>query len=149
MTQFSVPQFVEIEDKVIGPLTVKQFFIFMSGAFLTFVLYRSIPNLFLFIIALLPVAGLTIALSFGRFNGRPLTSIAGSFVGFLSEPHSFVFHKQGDQITRVRKLEHFVASVPQASPADKLSRLHKLTYILDQDIKEEEKLIRDKYIHLK
>ena len=47
--QFSVPQFVEVEDKIIGPLTLKQFLVLLGGGFVVFVLYKFITNAFFFI----------------------------------------------------------------------------------------------------
>jgi hypothetical protein len=34
--QFPVPQFTDVEDKIIGPLTVKQFFILLVSAAIIF-----------------------------------------------------------------------------------------------------------------
>ncbi|TSC80302.1 MAG: hypothetical protein G01um101429_152 [Parcubacteria group bacterium Gr01-1014_29] len=31
MQQFQVPQFIEVEDKIFGPLTTKQFFYLLGG----------------------------------------------------------------------------------------------------------------------
>ncbi|KKS92044.1 MAG: hypothetical protein UV69_C0039G0006, partial [Parcubacteria group bacterium GW2011_GWE2_43_12] len=33
MQQFVVPQFIDVEDKIIGPITVRQFIIIMVGGF--------------------------------------------------------------------------------------------------------------------
>ena len=37
--QFQVPQFIEIEDKIFGPLTAKQFFYILGGGAIIFLLY--------------------------------------------------------------------------------------------------------------
>ena len=47
--QFNVPQFIDIEDKIIGPLTLKQFLFLVAGAGLLFVLWLFL-NLGAFII---------------------------------------------------------------------------------------------------
>jgi thiol:disulfide interchange protein len=151
MTQFSVPQFVEVEDKIIGPLTLKQFFIFLGGAVTVYLLYRFIPNFFIFILIALPVAGLSLFMSFGKFNGMAPGTIIMSLVGFLSEPRSFIFHKQAATVIPIRRpvQKKTPAEAQALSQQDRLNRLHNLTYILDQDVKEEKELIKDRYIHLR
>ncbi len=149
MSQFSVPQFVEVEDKIIGPLTLKQFFTFLVGAFIIFLLYRFVGSFFLFLLMAVPVGAATLAFSFGQFNGRPLISVVFSMFGFFGEPRSYVFHRQVDAVQTIKRTEQ--ATVPKASLSDeeRLSRLHKLAYILGQDLKEEESLIKKKYLKVK
>ena len=138
MAQFSVPQFVEIEDKIIGPLTLRQFFIFLSGAVAVYLLYRFIPNFFLFILIALPVAGLALFLSFGRFNGMAPGAILSSLFQYFTEPRAFIFHKEAATITQIRKpqVKTDAEGQPTMTQQERLNRLHKLTYILDQDVKE-------------
>jgi hypothetical protein len=42
--RFQVPQFIEVEDKIFGPLTVKQFIYLAGGAGLVFILYHFLPT---------------------------------------------------------------------------------------------------------
>nr|HPI66783.1 PrgI family protein [Candidatus Paceibacterota bacterium] len=68
--QFRVPQFIDIEDKLFGPLTFKQFIYLAGGAGLVFVIYKTIPLVFA-IFLMIPVAGLAAALAFYKPNGKP------------------------------------------------------------------------------
>jgi len=43
--QFQVPQFIEVEDKIFGPLTFKQFVYMAGGAGLAYLLWRVLPFL--------------------------------------------------------------------------------------------------------
>ena len=61
--QFKVPQFLEIEDKIFGPFTFKQFVYLAGGAGLCFVLYK-LMGLLIGIIPMLIVAGISLALTF-------------------------------------------------------------------------------------
>ena len=61
--EYQVPQFIEVEDKIIGPLTLKQFIYLAGAAGLVVVFFAYLP----FIVAVLlslPVAGLGAALAF-------------------------------------------------------------------------------------
>ena len=64
--EYQVPQFIEVEDKIFGPFTLKQFIYVAGGVGLCAILVLYTPWLFLGIILALPVAALTMALAFYR-----------------------------------------------------------------------------------
>ncbi len=68
--QYVVPQFIDVEDKIIGPITTRQFIIFLGTAFVIFILYKLFAFI-AFIIISLPVAGGAIVFAFVRINGQP------------------------------------------------------------------------------
>lgn len=96
--QFPVPQFTDVEDKIIGPLTLKQFLIiFVTGIilFLGFSATKSILVLvFLFVLFGLP--GLFLA--FGKINGRPVYNAFGFVIKFIQSPKVLVFHKETSRL---------------------------------------------------
>ena len=147
--QFSVPQFVEIEDRIIGPLTLKQFLVLGAGGLLIFLLYRVIGNIIFLILASLPIGGVTVIIAFGKFNGRTVPELMLSGLGFVSEPRSFIFHKSSQ--AQKQPEDEIVEAVekPKESQEDRLSRLHKLTYILDQSEKSESQIIKDKFSRIR
>ena len=79
--RFEVPQFIDIEDKLFGPLTFKQFLYLAGGGGLSLVLYLSLP-LFLAAILIAPIAILSLALAFYKYNNRP-------FIVFLEDMFNF------------------------------------------------------------
>jgi len=151
MPQYSVPQFVEVEDKIIGPLTLKQFFIMLIGSGIILFFYRLIGNIFFFILLAIPVGGTTLILTFGTFNGRSITSLAGAVVNFFTQPRAFIFHREGQAPTRPAKPAQSAKEEQAAmlTESERLSRLKKLTYILDQDLKAEKDLIKSKFTNIK
>ena len=42
MQQFTVPQFIDVEPKIIGPITTRQFLIFLGAALLIFLFYKML-----------------------------------------------------------------------------------------------------------
>ena len=50
--RFQVPQFIEVEDKIFGPMTLKQFIYMAGGAGLSFLIYVLAKSL---IVAFLPI----------------------------------------------------------------------------------------------
>ena len=70
--QFEVPQFIEIEDKIFGPFTWRQFLYLGGGGGMAVVLLLTLP----FFIALIPaflIGLLTAALAFYPVNNRPFS----------------------------------------------------------------------------
>ncbi|HVB20144.1 MAG TPA: PrgI family protein [Candidatus Paceibacterota bacterium] len=72
--EYQVPQFIEVEDKIIGPLTLKQF-IYVAGATgLCVIFFAYLPP----IVALLfsaPIAALAAGLAFYKVNGKPFIEV--------------------------------------------------------------------------
>jgi hypothetical protein len=91
--EFTVPQFIEKEAKIVGPLTFKQFiFVGIAGA-LCMLLYFVVP-LFLFVIFCILLIGGALALVFYKKEGFPLyTVIAKSFI-YLFKPKIYLWKKK-------------------------------------------------------
>ena len=68
--QFRVPQFIDLEDKVFGPLTLKQFGYVVGAGGLSFIIWTLIPIKIIAVLIIIPVAGLFLALAFAKFNNR-------------------------------------------------------------------------------
>ncbi len=139
--QFAVPQFTEVEDKLIGPLTLKQFlFLLATGGVILF--FWSILGLSLFFFLFsLPVLVLGLALAFGKMNGRPMFNYLGAFITLVTRPQVRVFKREEPNVViHMKKNEpQQVAQPVNQEPAE--SRLKKLAYLLDQKTREEKELI--------
>jgi hypothetical protein len=70
MAQYQVPQFIEVEDKIFGPLTLKQFIYLAGGGGVCLMFFTLLP-LWLTIILSVPVLVFCAALAFYQVNGRP------------------------------------------------------------------------------
>ncbi|MEA3464034.1 MAG: hypothetical protein U9R14_03095 [Patescibacteria group bacterium] len=70
MQQFTIPQFIDVEDKIIGPITTRQFIIMLSGFMLIGVSYKIFDfSAFLFIgIIIFAISGI---FAFVKINSRP------------------------------------------------------------------------------
>jgi hypothetical protein len=68
--EYQVPQFIEVEDKIVGRLTLKQF-IYLAGTVGLCVVFFSYAPLTLAIVISVPIVGLGAALAFYKVNGKP------------------------------------------------------------------------------
>ncbi|MBT4153952.1 MAG: PrgI family protein [Candidatus Magasanikbacteria bacterium] len=69
MQQFVVPQFIDVEDKIFGPITTRQFLILLVASGVVFLAYRF-ADLVLFAVILALVGGGAIVMAFVKINGQ-------------------------------------------------------------------------------
>lgn len=94
--QFQVPQFIEIEDKIIGPLTIRQFIYLAVAGGVSVMLYFAVETWVWFIFSLV-IMGIASAFAFLKINGRPFYVVLFAGARFLWNPHTYVW--QPDQPT--------------------------------------------------
>ncbi len=91
--KYQVPQFIEVEDKIIGPLTIKQFIYLVGGAGMSFIIYTYLP----IYIALILIAGiipLALALAFYKINNKPFIDFLESAFLFYTKKNLYIWKKQ-------------------------------------------------------
>lgn len=135
MEQFVVPQFIDVEDKIFGPLSVRQFVIFMVGCLLLFLEYR-LADFALFILEGLPTLMVSLILAFAKVNGMPFHFFLVNFIQTLKRPRIRLWQKSISEAELRAELHHPVAVVqaPTASahkPVLSQSRLSELTLVVD------------------
>jgi hypothetical protein len=90
--QFQVPQFIDIEDRIIGPLTLKQFLYLGGGAGLAYLAYTYIGIKVGFIfIALFILLG--ISLAFWKPNNRPAIIMLQAFFKHYTKSRMYVWQR--------------------------------------------------------
>jgi len=85
MRSFSVPQFIDIEPRVIGPITVHQFIMLLVAAGLIFLTYKLFVLKFFIPIALV-IAIVAALFAFYKPNGRAFHLFLMSVVESLTRP---------------------------------------------------------------
>lgn len=68
--EYQVPQFIEVEDRIIGSLTLKQFIYVAGGGGLCVVFFSYLPFVMAALLSI-PVAAFAGALAFHKVNGKP------------------------------------------------------------------------------
>ena len=108
--RYEVPQFIDIEDKIFGPLTFKQaLYILGSGgaAFMVFyALGRVFPELSVVIklAAGSPFVAIGLALAFVKVNKRPLIFLLESAFYYYLSPKRYIWKKSQRQ--NQRNIQH-------------------------------------------
>ncbi|MDD5068151.1 MAG: PrgI family protein [Candidatus Pacebacteria bacterium] len=132
--QFQVPQFIEIEDKVFGPLTVKQFLYLAGGAGFSYLLYAFLPSYISYALMLL-VAGFSLALAFYKVNEKPFILIVEAAFNYLFSKKLYIWKRQDKKIEKKEEVETSQPTLRVPKLSD--SKLSDLSWSLD--INEREK----------
>ncbi len=131
MEQYQVPQFIEVEDKIIGPLTLKQFLWLLGGAATLFVIW-AFTDIALFIILAVPTAALFAALAFYKINGRPFIFFIFTLIIYIFKPKFFLWDRRIE--VKDIKTEKPKKVIPKKASSKKLteSKITRLATILDR-----------------
>ncbi len=128
--QFQVPQFIEVEDKIFGPLTFKQFVYLLGGVGAAYLLWRAFPVMVAgpLIIA---VVGFAAALAFFKFNGRPfILGVESAFYYYIrSKLYLWNNERKQASASAVKTVSAKSAEVYVPKLSD--SKLHDLAWSLD------------------
>lgn len=126
--QFQVPQFIEVEDKIFGPLTFRQFIYIGGGLGASYVLWRILP-IFLSVPLIACVGGLAAALAFFQFNGRPFIVALENAFFFVTRTKLYLWNNVPKKVgmAPVARKASGEVYVPKLSD----SKLHELAWSLD------------------
>ena len=132
MQQYGVPQFTDIEDKIVGPFTIKQFLVMVGGAAIILLFWLLFGLSIIFFVLALPTALVTLFISLGTMNGRSVLSNFFPALAYFTTPKRLLFHRgSNDGIVQIQTIvQKAVDTGP--SPQEVRSRLNRLAYVLDQ-----------------
>ncbi|MBP6942564.1 MAG: PrgI family protein [Candidatus Buchananbacteria bacterium] len=132
MERIVVPQFLEIEDTIIGPVTVRQFLEMLIAGLLIFIYYKLF-DFGLFILLGIVTLLVTIVVAFVKINGQPFHFFLLNFFATFKSPKLKVWKKQfmPEDIVPAVKAEKVIA--PSTAPVRVVtaSRLSELSLMVD------------------
>jgi hypothetical protein len=119
--EYQVPQFIEVEDKIVGPLTFRQFVYLAGGVGLAVLAFSFLP-IIVAVLASAASVGLALALSFYKINGKTfIEMLEAGFNYYLG--HKFFLWKHEEPKTPVAPLTPPPTPPAQAVPAPGAPRL--------------------------
>ncbi|MEI6835391.1 MAG: PrgI family protein [Candidatus Falkowbacteria bacterium] len=133
MQQFTVPQFIDVEDKIIGPITARQFIIFIIAAIIIGISYR------LFDSALFSTVGITtfllaVVLGFVKVNGRPFHFFLLNLIQTWRRPNIRVWNNRLAKVVDTEKIPTLkFDSTKSAKEYYEKSRLAELSLVVDTE----------------
>ncbi len=92
--QFQVPQNIDLEDKIVGPLTMKSFLLLLFGGMFVYAIFSlPIPRAITIIIAI-PIIIVLILISFVKIQDQPFTKFFVSLVYFWLRPKKRIWSQK-------------------------------------------------------
>jgi hypothetical protein len=131
--QFKVPQFLDIEDKIFGPFTFREFAYLAGGAGLCFVFYKWLGLIFA-IIPILMIAGFVLALTFYRPNNKPLIFMLEAGFKYFTQGKLYIWKKSSKNTKTKENLtldEKVIKMMPNKLSGSKLRDLAWSLDVLD------------------
>ncbi|MEN9912659.1 MAG: hypothetical protein RLY66_67 [Candidatus Parcubacteria bacterium] len=92
--RYQVPQFIEVEDKIFGPLTLKQFIYLAGGGGLSFLAYVFVGSLTIAIVPIIVIMAISSALAFYRINNKPFVNIVESAFKYWLGSKLYIWKKE-------------------------------------------------------
>ncbi len=130
MAEYQVPQFIEVEDKIFGPLTLKQFIYIAGGAGLSAILFLYLP-LFIAIVAAIPVVALAGALAFYKVNNKSFIEMMEAGFNYYTKGRLYLWKKEEVRAPEAKQ-EEIQAPVERKQKLGlSESKLHDLAWSLD------------------
>jgi|TARA_Y100000310_G_scaffold112085_1_gene110512 hypothetical protein len=129
--RFQVPQFIEVEDRIFGPLTLKQFIYLTGAGGVVFILWRVFP-LFIAIVAAAPIIALAGALAFYKINKRPFIFVLESAFKYMLSNRLYIWKsKDIDEMKKQKKKREKTQESPIHVPKLSTSKLKDIAWSLD------------------
>lgn len=100
--QFVVPQFIEVESKVIGPISVRQFIILLVTAGLVYVEFELFTFWIFAILGLITLA-LGGIIAFAKINSQPFHIFALSVIQTMRRPNLALWRRDVTEFREVKK----------------------------------------------
>ncbi len=115
--RYQVPQFIDVEDKIVGPLSIKQFLYLAGGGGAIYLSFAWLPVY----LAIFPAAifgGLGVCLAFVRVNNRPFIDLVEAGFHYILTPRLYVWRRSHQksspeiEINTIHTTQRSVGPVP-------------------------------------
>ncbi len=128
--QYPVPQFQDVEDKVIGPLTFKQFIYILGGSGLSYAILQTVPaGLNILLIAV--VMGLSLSLAFYKINRQPFINIIEAAFYYSIKNKLYLWSHKRAKKYKQEDVKNMNATLPVEMPSMGNSKMKDLAWSLD------------------
>lgn len=103
-----IPQDVTREDRLVGPLTLRQFLAVLIGSGIVYVAYQGYAIGYLYFVEFFAISvifgGLAVAIAFVKVNGRPFATYLANLKHFILMPKRWGWAKENRKYTAPLKI---------------------------------------------
>ena len=129
--EYQVPQFIEVEGKVVGPLTLKQFIYIAGAAGFCIVFFSYLPIIFAILLSGAAV-GAAAALAFYKINNKPLINVLQAGFNYYTNSKLFLWKHEEPKVENKNAAPiQTVMSPAKSTPRLTRGKLSELAWSLD------------------
>ncbi len=129
---FDVPQYVDIEDKIFGPLTARQLgWLFALGAVIIGLFY-TLETVYFYLSAV-PIGIFFMVMAFVRPQGMPMNRFIGVIILFLFKPKIYIWKRGTDYRPTQKRKKKEISEVLIMKKKITQQELHNLAQTLDSE----------------
>ncbi len=99
--KYQVPQFTDVEDKIIGPFTIKQFLYVVGGAGMAYIAFTYLP-IYISIVLMVVIIPFSFALAFYKINNKPFIDFLESAFLFYTKQNLYIWKKEQKKIVQTQ-----------------------------------------------
>jgi hypothetical protein len=127
---FNVPQYIDIEDKIAGPLTARQLGWMLGMGALLLILWNILPSGIFWVLGL-PVIAIFVAFAFYQPYGMSLIGFVGHMMTFLLNPKIYLWDRPGEILPPIKVK---TSAVVDEAPTETVTRdrIQELSQTLDR-----------------
>jgi len=130
--QFKVPQKIDIEDRIVGPLTMVQFVYAVVGGGTGYFILNAFPSPVNWVLAL-PILIFTFCVVFIKVNGRPFGHFLRNGLAYMTSPKTRLWHKGNSNIrVEIYQPVKTQAADPYANKRYSKAQIDKVAEIIDK-----------------
>jgi len=128
--QYQIPQFIESETKIVGPLSGMQFGLIGGAAAVIVILYFTTKSILLTLLAVILIGAPAFALAFVKYNGEKLPSVIAHALNYFQKPKIYTWQKTGEGKISLKEIERIVKKKEKIVKRKGESKLQKLAWEL-------------------
>ncbi|HLD34501.1 MAG TPA: PrgI family protein, partial [Patescibacteria group bacterium] len=113
MDQFLVPQFIDVEDKIFGPVTTRQFVILLVAGLIIFIAYK-LADFALFVFMLAVLGGFSLVLAFVKINGQTFHYFILNIFQTMRRPSRRIWQKKFTKSELQESIQSGKYEIPEA-----------------------------------
>lgn len=128
--RYQVPQFIEFDSKIIGPLSFKQFIYILGAIGGTYLIYK-IFGIFPGIILMLMLWSLSGALAFVKINNKSFVDVLAAAFSYMIKSKLYIWKKIDKPVTAEEQIKDESTVNSVFAPSLSQSKLKDLAWSLD------------------
>jgi len=127
--QYSVPQFLNVEDKIVGPFTGKQVLFLIMGFGVLLIAFTFFNIVFFAVIAII-VIPVTVAFAFWKPKGMTVSRLITNIINFSTTPHLYIWRREPNLIMYKMTQRKISGDKPAEKKVSK-RKIRELAWLLD------------------